>query len=109
MKESIKKYLVLSICLFISFALAIILFFLLYKIDYIKSAIGHIIRAMMPFIIGIILAYILTPLCNLLERTFDKLFKKIKNPSARGKIISSLSVFLSIIIAVIIIDELLCL
>ena len=104
MKESIKKYLVLSICLFISFALAIILFFLLYKIDYIKSAIGHIIRAMMPFIIGIILAYILTPLCNLLERTFDKLFKKIKNPSARGKIISTLSVFLSINIAVNLVD-----
>lgn len=103
MKESIKKYLVLSFCLFISFALAIILFFLLYKIDYIKSAIGHIIRAMMPFIIGIVLAYILTPLCNLLERTFDGLFKKIKNPSTRNKIISSLSVFLSIIIAIILV------
>jgi hypothetical protein len=52
MKDTFKKYLYLAGSLFLAFALSIVLFFVLYKIDAIKSVIGHIVKTMMPFIIG---------------------------------------------------------
>ena len=59
MKDTFKKYLYLAGSLFLAFALSIMLFFVLYKIDAIKSVIGHIVKTMMPFIIGAALAYII--------------------------------------------------
>lgn len=103
MKENVKKYLTISLCLFASFALAIILFFILYKIDAIRSVLGHIFNTMMPFIIGIILAYIIYPMCNQFEVLYNKLFSRIKNDSKKAKISSTLSVFSGIIIALIIV------
>lgn len=87
--------------MFLAFALSIMLFFVLYKIDAIKSVIGHIVKTMMPFIIGAALAYIICPLCNKLEVLFDKLFSKMKNEQTKEKISRTLSVFAGIIIAVI--------
>ena len=101
MKDTFKKYLYLAGSLFLAFALSIMLFFVLYKIDAIKSVIGHIVKTMMPFIIGAALAYIICPLCNKLEVLFDKLFSKMKNEQTKEKISRTLSVFAGIIIAVI--------
>ena len=96
MKDTFKKYLYLAGSLFLAFALSIMLFFVLYKIDAIKSVIGHIVKTMMPA-----LAYIICPLCNKLEVLFDKLFSKMKNEQTKEKISRTLSVFAGIIIAVI--------
>lgn len=85
MKDTFKKYLYLAGSLFLAFALSIVLFFVLYKIDAIKSVIGHIVKTMMPFIIGAVLAYIICPLCNKLEVLFDKLFSKMKNEQTKEK------------------------
>ena len=93
MKDTFKKYLYLAGSLFLAFALSIVLFFVLYKIDAIKSVIGHIVKTMMPFIIGAVLAYIICPLCNKLEVLFDKLFSKMKNEQTKEKISRTLSVF----------------
>jgi predicted PurR-regulated permease PerM len=103
MKESTKKYLTVSLCLFASLALAIILYFVLYKIDAINSVVSHIFKTMMPFIVGIILAYILYPLCNRLEVVYGKLFEKVKNEMRKAKLIQTFSVFSSIIIALIVV------
>ena len=101
MKDTFKKYLYLAGSLFLAFALSIMLFFVLYKIDAIKSVIGHIVKTMMPFIIGAALAYIICPLCNKLEVLFDKLFSKMKNEQTKEKISRTLSACAGIIIAVI--------
>lgn len=104
MKENpYKKYLYAAACLFGAFALSIILFFLLYKIDAIKSMISHIIATMMPFIIGAVLAYIICPLCNILERFYMKIFVKIKNMQTRQKISGAFSVFSGILIALVVV------
>lgn len=100
MKENAKKYLIMSLCLFVSFALAIILFFVLFKIDSINSVLAHVTRTMMPFIIGIILAYIVYPLCDKLEVMYEKLFSHVKNDEKRKSISGTLSVFTGIIAAI---------
>lgn len=103
MRDNIKKYLLISLCLFASLALSIILFFVLFKIDAIQSVLKHICQTMMPFIIGLILAYILYPLCNKLDSLYGRVFSKIKNEQKRIKITSTISVFSAIILTIIVI------
>ncbi len=104
MKENpYKKYFYMAACLFGAFALSIILFFLLYKIDAIKSMISHIVSTMMPFIIGAVLAYIICPLCCMLEKMYMKLFAKMKNIQMQEKIARGASVFSGIVITLIVV------
>lgn len=99
--NSLKKYFYAGSCLFGAIAASIILFFVIYKLDYIGRGCAKLTTAMMPFIIGAILAYILCPLCNMLEKLYNKLFGKLKNDVAKEKIVRALSVFTSIVIALI--------
>ncbi len=99
--NSLKKYFYAGACLFGATAASIILFFVIYKMDTIGKVFANITATMMPFIIGAILAYIICPLCNMLERLYDKLFKKLKNEITREKIARTLSVFTGILIALI--------
>lgn len=99
--NSLKKYFYAGACLFGATAASIILFFVIYKMDTIGKVFANITATMMPFIIGAILAYIICPLCNMFERLYDKLFKKLKNEITREKIVRTLSVFTGILIALI--------
>lgn len=99
--NNFKKYFYAGVCLFGAIAASIILFFVIYKMDTIGKVFSKITAAMMPFIIGAILAYIICPLCNMLEKLYNKLFEKMKNEVAKEKIVRGLSVFTGIVIAVI--------
>ena len=99
--NTIKKYLYIAVCAFGVVAASILFFFFIYKIDHIGKVLSGVTAAMMPFIIGAILAYIICPLCNILERGFTKPLKKIMNEERANKLAMTLSVFSGIIIAVV--------
>lgn len=104
-KHDLKKYIGIMLCLFGSIALSIILFFLIYKWDVVKSTFSHISKTLMPFIIGSVLAYIICPLCNNIEKIFIIIFNKagFKNEEKKNKTAFTLSVFSGIIITIVII------
>lgn len=97
MKEDKKYYLKLMLTLFTAAALAILFRFLLSNIDNICTALSTVTGILMPFIIGGVIAYILTPLCNFFENRLNKILYKIKNGE---KIAVSLSIILALLIAV---------
>lgn len=99
--NTLKKYIYIAGCAFGVVAASIIFFFFIYKIDDIGRLISGIATAMMPFIIGAILAYIICPLCNILERWYTKLLQKLLNEERAKKLAASLSVFSGIIVAII--------
>ena len=101
--NGLKKYFYAGACLFGAIAASIILFFVIYKLDDIGKLFAKTSAALMPFIIGAVLAYIICPLCNMLERFYEKLFKKLKNDATREKLVRGLSVFTGILIAVIVV------
>lgn len=98
-----KKYLYAAVSLFSAVALSILFFFILFRIDAIGRLLTHIASTLMPFIIGALLAYIICPLCSLLEKMFLRLFDKIKSAAMKEKLSRNLSVFSGIIITLVVV------
>lgn len=98
-----KKYIYAAVSLFGAVALSILFFFILYRIDAIAGLLKHIASTLMPFIVGALLAYIICPLCSLLERMFLKLFGRIKNAGLCEKLSRNFSVFSGILITMIVV------
>ncbi|MCD7867084.1 MAG: AI-2E family transporter [Clostridiales bacterium] len=95
-KNKKNPYLRLMLALFGAAALTIVFFFLLFRADTVRNTIHVILNVLMPFIIGGVLAYILTPACNLLE---EKLSQLLKNRKKGASLAKSLSVALTLLLA----------
>ena len=79
-KDDIKKGLILagSLCIVVVFYL------LIGKIGALFALLGKLVKAMSSVIIGCVIAFLLNPVMNLLQRGFLKLYKKaFKNASEK--------------------------
>ena len=99
--KSFKRYLYIAVSTFGVVALSIFLFFFLYNFDNIGAAFKHVIATLMPFIVGAVLAYIMCPLCNVFEKFLTKVLKKYNDGKRKKKIISGVSVFGTITVAMV--------
>ena len=79
-------------------ALAILLFLLLYNLDSVGDAVNSAIVLLRPFIIGGVIAYILSPLCNNIEKWLGQIF-----PEKLKKAAPPLAVALSMIFFILLI------
>ncbi len=96
-----KKYLYIAGCTFGVIAASILFFFFIYKIDDIGRMMSGVMTAMMPFLIGAVLAYVICPLCNILERWYKIPLKKIMSKESARKSAAGLSVFSGIVVAIV--------
>ena len=81
-------------------AASILIFFAFYKFSVIKNAVVKLVRILMPFIIGAVIAYLLTPVYNSLHHNlFDILKGRMKEPKAQSTA-KGLAVLLSIALAI---------
>ena len=83
-----KKYLYWGITAFCVIAAATIFYMALNYLDLLKSALASLIRVLSPFIWGLVIAYLLSPLVKLLQKkAFGPLFEKIfaKRPEKGSK------------------------
>ena len=83
-----KKYLYWGITAFLVIVSSILFFSLLNRLDVVAQVIGFVLNLLMPFIIGLIIAYLLGPLVDWFEdvcfrRLFVKMFHKEKRRAAR--------------------------
>ncbi len=106
MKEGKKHYLKLMLTLFASAALAILFYLLLSHLNAIGGAFSTVIGILMPFVIGGVIAYILTPACNFLEQKLSKGLSKRKNGAKAAGV---LSILLTLILAIAVVIVLLLL
>ena len=83
----------------IIFAVCIAVLLLITQIDAVKSTLSHIGGILSPILIGVILAYIINPLCMFFEKRFKRLFAKSKKMKARTRhrLARGLSILLSIL------------
>ena len=98
MKEEFKKYLAMILAVFCTAALSILFFFILFRMDALRSLIGRILNILMPFIYGAGIAYVLKPLCN----TYERFLNKHWHPK-RQKLIGTVSVIGSIVTGLVVI------
>ncbi len=102
MKEKMQnKYIAWGVTLFCVCAALILLFFAIYRWDYITGFISTIVTILMPFIYGLAIAYIMNPVVRFLEdNVFKIILRKIFKEKNTGKASRILSLFTSTIIFV---------
>ncbi|MBE5937196.1 MAG: AI-2E family transporter [Lachnospiraceae bacterium] len=106
-----RKYIYISLTLFLGIALSILFFFVIFNAKDVNISIGKIAGALKPFIYGGIIAYILVPMCNFFERWTYLFMTQICNlkKETSKKISEILGIVLSFIVAILIIYVLLSL
>lgn len=98
-----KRYICTALSIFGGLGLSILLCFILFQFDVITDLFGNAVSAVMPFVIGGALAYIVCPLCNRFQNLYMKLFSKVKDEKKQKSISSGLSVLSVMVITLAII------
>lgn len=99
-----RKYLYISLAGAVGVILCIVFFFMLFRFDKMLAFLGILKSILMPFIYGAVIAYLLTPVCNFIEKSL-KLFlgKRMKNQERAGKLAGAVGITLSILFGIMVI------
>ena len=83
-----------------------LLFFLIYNIKAIQGFFSGLVTVLTPFIIGAVIAYLLSPLYNMLLRNFEDVFQRKLGPRRARSFGVALSVTISILFALVLLGGL---
>ncbi len=97
-KPQQKTYLYAMLAGFGAISLSVVLFFFIYRLQGIGEAIDKIIRILMPFVYGSVVAYLLRPMCN---HCSDWLSRKL--PGKAKRFADALAITLSMITGLLVI------
>ena len=108
--QKYKNYIVLGGTILIVVACSLFLFFTIFRFRGFNNGIALVIKALKPVIYGIVIAYMLSPMCNGLYRFFMAFFpRKVKSKKAVQQLSNGLSVMFSVLIGILLIVGLLVL
>ena len=86
MKESIRKYFGLGVTIVATGAVTLLIFFCIYKFAALNAGIKKLIGILMPVLVGIVIAYVLSPLYNWLWRKLLRLLHHTFKWHGRGAV-----------------------
>lgn len=97
-----KKFVQLGLTIFLTALAIMAAYFLFFRLGEIKAAISRLNNILAPVYWGLVLAYIMTPLLNTIERNilfpaFNKI-KFIKNETKKRKLIRGISITITLLI-----------
>ena len=99
-----RKYLYISLAGAVCVILCIVFFFMLFRFDKMLAFLGIVKSILMPFIYGAVIAYLLTPVCNFIEKHLKVILKKkMKNQDRAGKLAGAAGITLSILFGILVI------
>ena len=108
--QKYKNYIALGVTILIVVACSLFLFFTIFRFRGFNNGIALVIKALKPVIYGIVIAYMLSPMCNGLYRFFMAFFpRKVKSKKAVQQLSNGLSVMFSVLIGILLIVGLLVL
>lgn len=100
MEENWKDYYHKGLAAFLTVAMCILFFFLIFRFDQIRAYAGMIMKILRPFAFGAVIAYLLSPLCNYFERYMIRaagLERRSEETARRWKkLFAGASIFLSL-------------
>lgn len=91
-KRENEEYVKLGVTLVAAAAAVLLLFFMIYRFDVVRGILKAVWRLVRPFVNGALMAYLMVPMCNKLERAIKK-----RVPGAR-KWAKGLSILISILV-----------
>lgn len=100
-RSELKQYRALMLSIFITSAAVIIFFFIIYRFTGLSRAIDTFITVMQPFVIGIVMAFLMNPIMMFLERRLlPRFLKKSKEPRKTKRRVRTLTTILSLLVLV---------
>ena len=85
-KPQYKPYIYGMLAGFGAISLSVLFFFALYRIQSLGEVVDKVMKILMPFVYGGVIAYLLCPMCNMFSdyfhRTLPRKFKKLAEPFA---------------------------
>lgn len=100
MEENWKDYYHKGLAAFLTVAMCILFFFMIFRFDQIRSYAGMIMKILRPFAFGGVIAYLLSPLCNYFERYLARiagLEKRSEETAGKlRRLFAGASIFLSL-------------
>lgn len=105
MRKRDKKYFKFGLTIFLSLSAVILLYYIIFYGENLSQVKDAVVRVLLPIIDGIVIAYVLSPLQNVIEKRFWTPIINHKNPKNkdRSKIIRALSTFITILIFLVLI------
>lgn len=101
MDEKWKDYFYKGAAVFLTVAMCILFFFVVFRFDDLRKYIGVVIEILMPFIYGGVIAYLLSPVCAWFERHLADLAALDKKPEKTAekyrKFFKGISILLSLL------------
>lgn len=99
MKKENKKYLSLGLTIFLSLSAVIFFYYIIFYGESLSQVKDAVVRVLLPIIDGLAIAYVLSPLQNVVEKKiWTPLFKKInKKNKDCSKVIRGLSTFIAVL------------
>ena len=98
-----KRYLYMSMAVFMAIAMGLLLFFVLYRLQSVGDVLKKLADILAPFVYGGVVAYLLRPLCNTYESFFSDVFPpKVKRFANSVAVILSLATGILVVYALII-------
>ena len=82
MEENWKDYYHKGLAAFLTVAMCILFFFLIFRFSQIGAYVKMIMRILRPFAFGAVIAYLLSPLCNHFERYLADVTNLERRPKA---------------------------
>lgn len=79
-----KRYLYISLSVFVGIGMSLVLFFVLYRLQGIGAALKKLSDILAPFVYGGVVAYLLRPMCNTYESFFAEVLPKPVKKTANG-------------------------
>lgn len=102
MQENWKDYYHKGLAAFLTVAMCILFFFIVFRFKELRGYIGILMGILRPFAFGAVIAYLLTPVCNWFERHMAEAAKLQKLPEEKAKkykkLFGGLSILLSLLL-----------
>ncbi len=99
-RERFMRYLYISLTGAGAIVLSILFFFLLFRIQEVKGSVRTLVKILMPFIYGAVIAYLLTPICNTIEKYLGAFLSQHMKAEKRAKKLTAAGgIFLSLTLA----------
>ncbi len=99
MKENWKDYYHKGLAAFLTIAMCILFFFVVFRFKELRFYIGILFGILRPFAFGAVIAYLLTPVSNWFERHMEETAKLYKMPEEKARRYKRLFAGLSILIS----------
>lgn len=100
MNEKWKDYYYKGLAVFLTVAMCILFFFVVFRLEELGHYVKMVVNILMPFIYGAVMAYLLTPVCKVIQTYLEDKTQLQRRPPEKAKKLKSLFKGISILLSI---------